>query len=305
MANSLSLHKRNEQARALAAALPPLLVEAERIASTIAQGTHGRRRVGPGESFWQFRRYVQGDATARIDWRRSARSEHVFVRETEWEAAQTVWLWRDGSASMRYRSALAPVEKIERASLLLLALAVLLVRGGERVALLGAGAPPASSQLAVRRMALALEDVDARADPKTGLPRDAALPRHARLVLIGDFLDPVEGLSDMLRREAAKGVRGHLLQVLDPAEEDLPFAGRTRFAGLEGDGEFLVRRVEDLAEAYRRRMAARRDALTRIAHSAGWTFAAHRTDRPPHSALLALHGALSGGSGPFARGSRP
>ena len=48
------------RAEALGARLPPLLVAAERVAATVAQGVHGRRRVGQGDSFWQFRRFVAG-----------------------------------------------------------------------------------------------------------------------------------------------------------------------------------------------------------------------------------------------------
>ena len=94
---SSDLHHRAEE---LAAHLPPLLVAAERVAATVSQGVHGRRRVGQGETFWQFRRYQFGDSTQLIDWRQSAKSQPVYVRETEWEAAQSVWLWRDGSPSM-------------------------------------------------------------------------------------------------------------------------------------------------------------------------------------------------------------
>src|SRR5450432_3158164 len=95
------------RAEALAATLPPLLVAAERVATTVAQGVHGRRRVGQGDSFWQFRQYQPGDSAQRIDWRESAKSQRVYVRETEWEAAQSVWLWRDASASMAYASGAA------------------------------------------------------------------------------------------------------------------------------------------------------------------------------------------------------
>src|SRR6478609_11485821 len=112
----------------LAAALPPLLVAARRVAATVAQGVHGRRRVGQGDSFWQFRPYVSGDPINRIDWRQSARSgreppEGWLVRQTEWDAAQTVYLWRDASASMGWRSRAAASDKRDRASVLLLALA--------------------------------------------------------------------------------------------------------------------------------------------------------------------------------------
>src|SRR5271156_2368233 len=87
------------RAEELAAQLPPLLVEAERVAVTVSQGVHGRRRVGQGETFWQFRQYEPGDAATRIDWRESAKSQRLYVRETEWEAAQSVWLWRGGPAA--------------------------------------------------------------------------------------------------------------------------------------------------------------------------------------------------------------
>ncbi len=136
-AKTQSAHSSRQRAEQLASVLPPLLVEAERVASTIVQGVHGRRRVGQGEAFWQFRRYQPGDPTSRIDWRQSARGQAVFVRENEWEAAQSVWLWCDASPSMRYSSSRELPEKQARATLLLLATASLLLRGGERIALLG------------------------------------------------------------------------------------------------------------------------------------------------------------------------
>ena len=117
-----------------------MLVAAERVAATVAQGVHGRRRVGQGDSFWQYRPFLAGDSASRIDWRQSARSDRAYVRETEWEAAQTVCLWRDGGPTMRWHSRGQPADKIDRAELLLLSLASLLLRGGERVRLIAPGA---------------------------------------------------------------------------------------------------------------------------------------------------------------------
>ena len=111
------------RAEHLASRFPPLMVAAERVATTVAQGVHGRRRVGQGETFWQFRRYEPGDETGLIDWRQTAKSRHVFVRETEWEAAQSAWLWRDTSPSMDYSSSREVESKRSRADLLLLGLA--------------------------------------------------------------------------------------------------------------------------------------------------------------------------------------
>lgn len=287
------------QADTLAEALPPLVAEAERIASTVAQGVHGRRRIGMGDSFWQFRRFREGDTAASVDWRFSARSRHLFVRETEWEAAESIWIWRDGSPSMDYASDFAPTSKKDRATVLALALTSLLIQGGESVAPLGAGVPPSSGRTAHRRMAHALLDApapDAKGNAKVieSLPPPGRLPRYAQVVLISDFLSPAEDIIACMKGYAAEGIRGHLIQVLDPAEEDLPFTGRTEFEGVEENLRLMVGRAERLRTAYRARLALHRDRIIEAARGVNFTFAAHRTDRAPHTALLALYGALSG-----------
>jgi uncharacterized protein (DUF58 family) len=278
-----------QQAEEAGAALPPLLVAAERVASTVAQGVHGRRRVGSGETFWQFRQYEAGDAATRIDWRESGKSQRLFVRETEWEAAQSVYLWRDVSPSMDYASARGLPTKRERADLLTLALAVLLVRGGERITLLGSGLPASHGRAVLDRMALLV----ARGGAGDGLPAFKPLPRHAQIVLIGDLLSPLPELHALISRFAASGLKGYMLQVLDPAEETLPFAGRVRFEGLEREAPILVSRVEMVREQYVERLNRHREGLAAIARGAQWGFGTHRTDRPPHTALLALYAALA------------
>lgn len=286
-----ALHTR-QRADALASRLPPLLVAAERVASTVAQGVHGRRRVGTGESFWQFRRYEQGDAASMIDWRQSAKADRVFVRENEWEAAQSVWMWCDGSASMDYRSVGDLPTKADRARLLLMALAVLLARGGERVALLGSDRMPGSNAAALERMAAGLSALPP-AGAQGDLPPAVALPRFSQVVLAGDLLTPIEEVRSVVTALAGRGVTGHLLQVLDPAEETLPFAGRVEFEGMQGEDELLVPRVEAVRTAYLERLQAQRDGLAALARTTGWTFAGHRTDRPPQTALLSLYAAVS------------
>ncbi len=278
-----------QHAEGAAAALPPLLVAAERVAATVAQGVHGRRRVGQGETFWQFRQYEPGDPATRIDWRESAKSQRLYVRETEWEAAQSVYLWRDGSASMDYASTRSLPTKRLRADILTLALAVLLVRGGERVALLGSGLAASHGRAVLERLALLV----ARDAPGESLPAFETLPRHALVVLIGDLLSPLAEVQALVARHAAAGLKGYLLQVLDPAEETLPFAGRVRFEGLEREAPLLVARVETVREAYAERLARHREGLAAIARGAQWRFAIHRTDRPPQTALLALYAALA------------
>lgn len=269
---------------------------AERVAATIAQGVHGRRRTGQGDSFWQFRRFVAGDPPSRIDWRRSARSGRPapagwFVRETEWEAAQTVCLWADPSPSMEWRSELSDTTKRYRSDTLLLALAALLLRGGERVALIADPVRPLAGRASLDELALSLERF--APDGESGLPPQVQLPRYSKIVLISDFLTDVAKLQAMISKFAGLPATGYLLQVLDPAETQLPYEGRVRFAGLEREGEALVPRVELVRAAYQERLRALQDTLTASCRAAGFGFGVHQTDRPPQTALLTLYTALS------------
>lgn len=292
-----------QRGETLAAGLPPLLVAAERVAATVAQGVHGRRRVGIGETFWQFRPYEPGDRPQLIDWRQTAKSDRVYVRDMEWEAAQSVWLWRDASGSMSWRSAEAGDNKRGRADLLLLALAALLLRGGERVTLLGSGRRPASGRQALLRTALSLEreargEAPARAGGSGGgegggLPPREPLPRYSRLVLFGDFLSPLPEIEAVLRYYAERGLSGHLVQILDPAEISFPFAGRLNFEGLEDEESWLLSRSEAVRSAYLRRLQAQCDGLADLARRLGWSRELHRTDRSAESALLTLYQAMA------------
>jgi uncharacterized protein (DUF58 family) len=275
------------EAKGLAAGLPDLLVEARRVAATVLAGWHGRRTSGRGETFWQFRPFVPGESAAGIDWRRSARDDHLYIREKEWEATHTVWLWPDRSPSMAFRSRLAPVTKGERALVVTLALAELLATAGERVGLLGES-DPILARNAAERIAAHLVRAGAPAPPD---PRP--LRRFSDLVLVSDFLDPIAETEALLDRIVRSGVRAHLLQVVDPIEETFPYSGRTEFEDPETGLRHVVGRAEQYRDAYRDRLAALRDRLATLCRRLDWTFIVHRTDRPATEPLLALHARLA------------
>ena len=115
----------------------------------------------------------------------------------------------------------------------------------------------------------------------------------ASVVLIGDFLAPLEEIQAEIGRLSAIPVSGTLLQVLDPAEVELPYSGRVRFRGVEHDGDTLIPRVESVRTAYAARLTAQQAGLAAICGAAGFSFATHRTDQPPEAALLGLYTALS------------
>jgi uncharacterized protein (DUF58 family) len=281
-------------AEKIAGALPPLLADAERLAATVAMGVHGRRRAGMGENFWQYRQAAPGDARSMVDWRRSGRSDAQFIREMEWEAAQSVSLWVDTALSMDYRGEGSVRSKGERAGLIALALAVLLVKAGERVALMGSAtaAQPRGGRSQLNRMALELAGAGSDDRPDYGSPPADRLVRGGRAVFLSDFLGDTAALMPALSHAADAGVRGAFVQVLDDSEEAFPFDGRLIFESMGGGTRFETQRARALQEAYVARLAERRAELDRLARRLGWRVLHHRTGESPRAALLWLYMAI-------------
>ena len=278
-------HRAEEEA----SVLPPLLVQAEQLAGSILLGDHGRRRSGVGDDFWQYRPLQQGDSRRMIDHRRSAKGDQQFVREREWQIAQTVHLWSDLGASMQYASTDVLPKKIDRARLLTLSAAVLMIRAGERVGLTGGQLPPRRGNTQILRLA---EMLSRTQDADYAPPEHRAMIPHARALFISDFLGPFEELQLALTKAADRGVRGVVLQVLDPAEESFPFAGRTRFQSVSGSVEHETLKASALKERYVERLAERRDLLDRLCRDAGWRMGIHHTGETVQSGLMWIYHAM-------------
>nr|WP_174834522.1 DUF58 domain-containing protein [Ruegeria sp. HKCCA5491] len=282
-----------ERSEAEASRLPPLLARAEHLAGTVLLGDHGRRRSGLGDDFWQYRPAQIGDSRRMIDHRRSARGDQQFVREREWQIAQSVMLWVDQGASMRFASDKSLHTKADRARLLGLSTAILLVRGGERVGLTGTTLPPRRGNAQIVRLAQAWSE-DAAADYAP--PEHRAMIPHARAVFISDFLGPMDEVELALTKAADRGVRGVLLQVLDPTEESFPYRGRTIFESVGGTARHETLKAGELRDRYLERLASRKDALTQLCRATGWQLGLHHTGDSAQAALLWLYRALDGGT---------
>jgi uncharacterized protein (DUF58 family) len=287
--DDLSLRARAET---LGQSLPPLLAAAEHLSATVILGEHGRRRAGMGDEFWQYRPAHAGDSARMIDWRRSARADSHFVREREWQAAQSVTLWVDTSRSMAFSGDKARPPKADRARLLALALAMLLLRGGERVGLAGDAAPPRSGRAQVDRLALALA-AEGAAD--YGVPVASGMAAQGRAVFLSDFLGDLTAVEQAMAHASDKGVRGALVQVLDPAEESFPFDGRTIFESMGGTLRHETLRAGDLKGRYLARLAERKDRLATLCRASGWHFLTHHSGESAQAALLWLYRAMERG----------
>ena len=289
------------KARGLAAVIPRLILEARRIAATVIHGLHGRRRAGSGENFWQFRRFVSGEEARRVDWRRSGRDEHLYVREREWEAAHTVWLWPDRSPSMAFASALARESKLERTLVVTFALAQILVEAGERVGIPGLMRPTGSRAVIDRMADAIMHDPSERAS----LPRAFAPAPLSEIVLLSDLWSSIEDIRATLTQLSASRAQGHLVQIVDPVEETFPYSGRIEFWESEGLGEITAGRAENWRADYEARVARHRAEIRAEVDRLGWSFTIHRTDRPANDLLLALHARIGEGNAAVAMGRGP
>ena len=272
----------------LVAAMPRLVLEARRVAVSVYHGIHGRRRAGPGENFWQYRRFIDGEPAGRVDWRRSARDDLLFVREREWEAAHTIWIWPDCSPSMVFTSQGGPTKR-DRALVLAFALGELLVRGGERVGIPGIMRPTASRAV-IERMADSI--VHFAGDPQS-LPPPFRPGSRDEIVLLGDFWSPTPQVTGTIAALGGAGAGGHAIQIVDEAEETFPYSGRVEFEEPEGAGSITVGRAEAWAADYIERVARHRAAIRAETARRAWSFAIHRTNRPASELLLAVHARMS------------
>ena len=287
-------------ARKLADAMPRLILEARRVASTVIHGLHGRRRAGPGENFWQYRRFVSGEPAQNVDWRRSARDDHLYVREREWEASHTVWIWPDRSPSMTFASALASDSKLERALVVAFALAEVLVQGGERVGVPGLMRPTASRNVIEKMAESILHDPTERAS----LPPSFAPSPLSEVVMLSDLWSPIADVRSTIAQLSATGAHGHVVQIVDPAEESFPYSGRVEFIEPEGAGSVTAGRAETWRNDYQNIVARHRAAVRAETDLRGWSFAIHRTDRPASELLLVLHSRMGDNTQAAIFGSR-
>jgi uncharacterized protein (DUF58 family) len=282
--------------RSLSATMPRLVLEARRVAATVIHGLHGRRRAGTGENFWQFRRFMSGEPAARVDWRRSARDDHLYVREQEWEAAHTVWIWPDRSPSMVYASPLVRDTKLDRALVVSFALAEVLVDGGERVGIPGLMRASASRGIIEKMAEVIVHDPTERAS----LPPSFAPSPQSEVVVLSDLWSPIADVHKTIAQLSANGSHGHVVQIVDPAEETFPFSGRVEFYDPEDGHTITVGRAEAWRADYQARLERHRAEIRAETDRLGWSFIIHRTDRPATELLLSLHSRM--GQGPRGAG---
>jgi len=279
----LTLPLLRRRAEEESAGLPALMANAEKAAHSILTGEHAQRKSGNGEKFWQFREYDPTDRPQDIDWRQSAKSDRIFVRQKEQQTMQTVLFWCAAGSGMDYSSTPSRPTKQQDAVTVALALAILMKNANEQIGLLDGTMYPGRSDMALQIMGQRFLDADSSGD----LPVAANIPPHADIILCGDFLSPPEQIEAALRPLAARANNGIIIQTLDPAELSLPFAGRAIFEESTGAERHHIFHIESIRNAYQDKLKDHLSAVKDIGRKCGWHWILHTTDNSVRDTLSA------------------
>jgi uncharacterized protein (DUF58 family) len=285
------INKLLEAAETAAGKMQPLTLKVRQVAHTPILGTHGRKRAGMGEAFWQYDEYRPGQHEIKqIAWRQTGKSDSkIFVRQNEWEAAQAAYIWCDNSPGMGFTSDAKTLQtKSDVAQTMTLTLGRLLTEADERVAILGSGKPLSNRiNTLVAELDERPEDGDHDAWAKLGHVGRPPL-QNSTIIIISDFMEEPDVIMSALKRLASRNTFGHMIQVLDPAEVNLPWDGHVEFEDFHGNNLRLPK-SEDMRAAYYDRLQRQQKALTEIADSLGWNFSCHLTSRTIEEGLHPLY----------------
>lgn len=259
------------RAETLARQLPPIR-QGTPAAQTAQPGSAGRRRPGQGETFWQYRRYGSEDPAGSIDWRRSARGDDLYVRESELETSRSALFWADGSPGFRWKAATDSFTKAQDAITLMLAAAILMAAEGERVGALGSEQKAGLGTRAIDRLASELLGQQGQPFAPAG--------RASLVVIASDFYEPAETWRARLQPVAARCRHGVLLAVSAPDEAAFPFRGRLQLTCPATDRRRLLGRAETVREQYLRRFEAQVRSISALAGELGWGHVRHVTGEP-------------------------
>lgn len=281
----IDLSALQSDARSLGDPFQGLLLHAQSLARQILTGEHGRRDVGSGEEFWQYRPFENYTDTMRfVDWRRSAKSDELYVRQYEHKVSQALMIWVDRDERM---SSIQSTEFSKRyhAAVMALALAILSDRSGEKLGDLSRADIFGRGSKTIDALAKSLSQEGLG---QIGQPR----PKSVNL-LLSDFLGDLEHIERFVSQAVDMGQYGVLCQVIAQEERDFPFRGRTIFHNMSSTEKHETQMAQELRFDYLKRFAERKDFLSDLCRRSNWGYVQHVTSSPMLSGLQSLHSRLS------------
>lgn len=254
-------------------------------------GLHRSPNLGASMDFAEHRAYMPGDDLRRIDWRLFGRSDRYFVKEFEADTNTNLLLLLDVSASMGYGS--GDITKLQYAKYLASCLGYFSSRQRDRIGLVTFAdgiadyVPPAAKHLPIVLQTIARANASGQSNIDAALRQVAEHARRRQIiVIISDLYDEPERVVRAVARLRNRGNDLIVLQVLDPAELDLPFDEAANFEDME-TGEAIPVVPGLLRDQYRTLVQEHTATLARLMREERIDYALFNTAQPLDHALFA------------------
>lgn len=266
-------------------------LRARHIVEGFLAGMHRSPYFGQSVEFLQHREYVTGDDLRHVDWKVWARQDRLYVKQFEEDTNLRCTMLVDVSNSMSYGQ--GPLNKYEYASTIAGSLAYLVLKQQDGVGCITFD-DAVRFRVPIRTKRTHIYSIVESLSVNT--PKDKTdmysilrscaenLPRRGMIVIVSDLLtDPsstIKGLK-LLRQ------RGHdvmVYHVMDDDELDFPFAGPTKFEGLESS-DFLNCNPKALREGYLEALNSFLEEVRRGCSKNAVDYALIRTSQPLDAVL--------------------
>lgn len=255
-------------------------------------GLHRSPYHGFSVEFTEYRQYSPGDDPRYLDWKLFARSDRYYIKRFEDETNLRCHLVVDLSRSMDYGS--RGYTKADYARTLAATLAYFLQTQRDAAGLttfheqIGDYLPARYRPGHLRRLMLLLDRAAAGKSTSLTKPIERVaelLAKRGVVVVVSDFLAPLDGLATQLAALTSRGHEVVLFQTLDPAETTFDFGEAALFVDAESGRELYVDPQAARAE-YLRRFEEHRRRLQESADQLGIALHSFTTDRPLELALF-------------------
>lgn len=253
-----------QQAHQLANTVDDVMVYASQISQSILHGPYGRKKAGIGEKFWSFKNFQDGDNPRSIDWRQSAKSDDLYIREKEWDVIQKIRFDYYPHDRLSFKDKKQNITKHECSLILMAALSLLLTNQG---CLVSTNDPAISFGRSPHHIAQIVDHyMSNQTDNNSTILQKNIIP-----VLIDDFMMPIEQIAERYQSYRFSGT-GVMVQILYSEDNSFDFEGRIVFEDFNGHNDQEISKAETIKSAYKKRFDAHQRSLTAFAKQNGLSF---------------------------------
>lgn len=267
-----------------ASLLPKVLFDSEILSRNIIEGLHASRFSGKGEDFWQFKEYRQGDNVSFIDWRKSAASNKVLVKQRENETAKTIYFYFDKTKSMMFKSKKQLLSKFEAAILLTLTLSRILLKNRENVFHIknNKNIIRCNNDLSSFTKSFLIQENIIE------YPNKSLLTNNSICFIISDFFYDIKTVSNFLINLRQKNISGFLIQVLDPLEINFNVEENLLLNDLETNAKLRVDESKKYKTFYDKKFNDLQNNLKELCRRSNWSYLLYDTNKNIKPTLIEI-----------------